>query len=691
MKTFKELLEGKFVDTHLGNGRPNPNHPAHATHKATYDQFKHDSKSTYAKMNLALKTPRAKEESPVKLHHIDAAIGNAYPDVDPYEHLAKKFPELHKQDGKSGSKLMDHLNKVAKAHGSKDFHDHVQKAHDDFAQNESVNEEWEPDPLDKGSADAHALSKTARNDTTGHVHLKALAAHKHMLAGHKEAHSKVAPQHKRFHELAIRDHETQIKRHTQMAKAFGHLKESEEVDGVENDISTEQRKIYDAQSKAFMKDRKAQVKESMSSFKEYINELSKVTLGDYAKTANDARAHETDDRKADNRGTGVMKALDKLAGKKSGPLKGAAAAARFTNANGLQNAAKDRETFNRKVDRKVAESVELDEVSTAKMSHQGKSVIKGIDNPDVTQRMAAHDVKPGIKGYSDRIALLRDAKAKGNLKEENLEEISTDAKHKYIAAAQKSVRELGRTAQAASLSGDKEKVLAAATKLKARNDTAIRTMGKADIETRKKWNSDFGKNESVLDERDNREDDEHGGLDKPVKRDEFDRKTGKRNYMPPNSPYKGQWKKKPGVDESVEQLEESPFDWKNKPSEVKWNDDSKDSGDNSGVHSARTKARNAEGGALEKKSVGRPVGKHDGYKIDRAARDTPEHKTALSKKVIAAKADGFKQQGEFKSIVNRGLAKDALDKEGINPDDHKAAIEKHVKKAAGKFYSPHGQ
>jgi hypothetical protein len=67
--------------------------------------------------------------------------------------------------------------------------------------------------------------------------------------------------------------------------------------------------------------------------------------------------------------------------------------------------------------------------------------------------------------------------------------------------------------------------------------------------------------ESVLDkanailEREGREDDEHGGLDRPVKRDEFDRKTGKRNYMPPNSPYKGQWKPKPGTDQTDESVE----------------------------------------------------------------------------------------------------------------------------------------
>jgi len=57
-------------------------------------------------------------------------------------------------------------------------------------------------------------------------------------------------------------------------------------------------------------------------------------------------------------------------------------------------------------------------------SHQGKTTLKHIKNPDVTQRMAAHDIKPGIKGYRDRIALLKDAGQRKNLKKEDIDLLS---------------------------------------------------------------------------------------------------------------------------------------------------------------------------------------------------------------------------------------------------------------------------
>ena len=46
------------------------------------------------------------------------------------------------------------------------------------------------------------------------------------------------------------------------------------------------------------------------------------------------------------------------------------------------------------------------------MSHQGKTTLKHIKNPGVQLRMAAHDIKPGIAGYRDRIALLHADKNK---------------------------------------------------------------------------------------------------------------------------------------------------------------------------------------------------------------------------------------------------------------------------------------
>ena len=86
----------------------------------------------------------------------------------------------------------------------------------------------------------------------------------------------------------------------------------------------------------------------------------------------------------------------------------------------------------------MTKEVELDEVSFSG-SHQGKTTLKHIKNPTVTQRMAAHDIKPGIKGYRDRIDLLKAAKAQGNLKEEDeIEESVFDWKNKPRQTSDKS-------------------------------------------------------------------------------------------------------------------------------------------------------------------------------------------------------------------------------------------------------------
>jgi len=51
-------------------------------------------------------------------------------------------------------------------------------------------------------------------------------------------------------------------------------------------------------------------------------------------------------------------------------------------------------------------------------SHQYDTTMKHADNPTVQQRMAAHDIKPGVKGYRDRIDLLKDLERTGKLKKE---------------------------------------------------------------------------------------------------------------------------------------------------------------------------------------------------------------------------------------------------------------------------------
>ena len=57
----------------------------------------------------------------------------------------------------------------------------------------------------------------------------------------------------------------------------------------------------------------------------------------------------------------------------------------------------------------------------AKMSSQAKTTMKHVANPTAGEMQAAKDIKPGIAGYRDRIAVLQSAKTRGSLKNEEAE------------------------------------------------------------------------------------------------------------------------------------------------------------------------------------------------------------------------------------------------------------------------------
>ena len=59
-------------------------------------------------------------------------------------------------------------------------------------------------------------------------------------------------------------------------------------------------------------------------------------------------------------------------------------------------------------------------------SHQYKTTMKHAKNPTVQQRMAAHDIKPGVAGYRDRVDLLKDLERTGRLKDQGVAEGSED-------------------------------------------------------------------------------------------------------------------------------------------------------------------------------------------------------------------------------------------------------------------------
>jgi uncharacterized membrane protein YfhO len=57
-------------------------------------------------------------------------------------------------------------------------------------------------------------------------------------------------------------------------------------------------------------------------------------------------------------------------------------------------------------------------------SHQSKTTMKHISNPNAAEKKAAKDIKPGVKGYQDRVAMLKAAQARGALKKEDVELLS---------------------------------------------------------------------------------------------------------------------------------------------------------------------------------------------------------------------------------------------------------------------------
>ena len=62
-----------------------------------------------------------------------------------------------------------------------------------------------------------------------------------------------------------------------------------------------------------------------------------------------------------------------------------------------------------------------EEIEIEEESHQSKTTMKHIPNPTPAQKQAAKDIKPGVGGYRDRIAMLKDAGVKEEV--EQIEEV----------------------------------------------------------------------------------------------------------------------------------------------------------------------------------------------------------------------------------------------------------------------------
>lgn len=95
----------------------------------------------------------------------------------------------------------------------------------------------------------------------------------------------------------------------------------------------------------------------MSEEMQRLEELSKTTMANYIKKANQVRDDGT--IKGDRRGTAVMKTIDKVAGYKAGPIKGNAVTAKWSADKNLSSKDKDKESFERSLNRLVKEDAPL--------------------------------------------------------------------------------------------------------------------------------------------------------------------------------------------------------------------------------------------------------------------------------------------------------------------------------------------
>ncbi|NBP14432.1 hypothetical protein EBU95_08540, partial [bacterium] len=134
---------------------------------------------------------------------------------------------------------------------------------------------------------------------------------------------------------------------------------------------------------------------------EELDELDKSTLGSYVKKA--ARDVQQNTYRS-----------------------GLSAARGVTNEPSISKTQKRQQGIAKAVNKLTSEDIEqTNEAQTsaaarymkAKMSSQAKTTMKHVANPTAGEKQAAKDIKPGIAGYSDRVAMLKSAEKEGRLKE----------------------------------------------------------------------------------------------------------------------------------------------------------------------------------------------------------------------------------------------------------------------------------
>ena len=609
MKTFKELFEGKFLATHLASGKPNPSHPAYAKHKAEYDANKLPT------VKRLLNKPASKKKDPPDLdkifYDLTGIIGQFYPDGDPADY----FPKYYKQQGIN----YEIARKAFKKHGYKDEYEYISQMGNDMGYNESV---AKPQKL------ATFRTKDANNNE------KAIHVYPHVTY--------VAGKHANFSPSSafyVRDGTGESGAEKHMDKLTSLVKQGKHKEALQH-LNTHGYTKWE------------HVKESVD-----INE-KKLTPAELKKREEIAKAMERE-----NPGMEMGK---KMAIATAQAKKVAESQELEEASNGLHMdiaKATDRHIAKYKAlgdDKQFADRLHGAAVNLAKKHGMDPSEMHKHINNYASQQVSS--VKESLSFNEYRLAIEEEDKQKPY--------VSSDRSGNYEV--------LGNRGQSKATFSQKEHGYSARKKaqehLKKNYDAymneeveELEEVNHREYAAAGKMHPSFAKHykagtKHAMDFYSSKEGDKLSGHVVKSNDDEVHMRDTKGKVH----------KFQISVMEEVEIDENSPFDWKKKPSEIDWTSKDKDNvkqTDGGMVHKARETARNAErGGAAEKKAVGRPQGEYGSYKIDKATRDDPEYKKALSAKVRAAKAEGLAARSDYKKSMDAAIKKRQLEIAGLSEE-----------------------
>jgi hypothetical protein len=626
---YKDLVEGKFLSTHLPSGKPNPNHPAFAKHDAEYK----------AKIE-AEKVPRAKAMHPsekVTMSDFHQVSGGA-PDQDSFDAI-NAVARKHRIEWSHAKKGLD---KHARTMGYRNIDHHLKDVYS-YA-NESVNESAEQAPV-APSLPVHriAVHTLEHPDDAG----KPTKRMVRITGGDKEQALKSARSH--FRRKGFHIHSAEYD-----GRMYEEVNESAEL---HNDI----------------------VHHTDKHISKYIKLGGADQLGSRLHTVGKtlAKKHGIPEKDAHNHVNNYLDKRLKDAGIDEGTKPMTLTFKQFNEAKAAHpDEVEDKKLVKKMVkkDCLVDEEVELEEMdnrtpssdrreqrnySPEAMEHRKKELNASLKkvSPEMRKKLSLPDVKEEV---------------------EQIEELSKKTLGSYVKKAVNSKSEKELKASQAGYNDEGDKYHADASKRGAGIRRAVDKMTEEfEIDearnTEVKWKKKTA-SEQKYDHYNHHSEDGKWGITAA-------HNTGYQIYRkdaPKSFTYTGETHHKTitGAKAEVDKMhkaekgmnENSPFDWKNKKSEIDW---SKKSGevkytDSGLVHKAREGSRNAEtGGDAEKKAVGRPKGEYGSYKIDKAKRDDPEYKKALSAKVIAAKKDGLEARKEYKDAMHSAIKKRQLELAGL--------------------------